>query len=59
MITKDSLKKDIDELPEDLLGQAGRFIHSLVRVPRERKPLSGYKLGGYFDKLSIREQPYE
>lgn len=59
MTTKDSIKKDIDQLPENLLGQVDRFIRSLIRPPRDLKPLSGYKLGGYFDKVSIREQAYE
>ena len=59
MTTRDSIKKEIDQLPENLLDQAGRLIHSLIRPPRDRKPLSGYKLGGYFDKVSIREQAYE
>ncbi|MEO6033898.1 MAG: hypothetical protein ABIQ35_01455 [Verrucomicrobiota bacterium] len=59
MINRDSLKQEIDRLPEDSLSQLERFLRSLARPLRERKPLSGYKLGGYFDKVSIRDQAYE
>ena len=59
MTTRDSIKKEIDQLPEDLLGQLERFLRSLTRPSRERKPLSDYKLGGFFDKISIRDQAYE
>jgi len=59
MTTKDSIKQQVDQLPEDLLGKVERFIQSLVRPARSRNPLSGYKLGGRFDKISIRENAYE
>ncbi len=59
MATRDSIKKEIDQLPENLLGQVDQLIRSLVRPPRARKPISGYKLGGHFDKVPIREQSYE
>ena len=30
MVTKEKLKKEIDELPQDLLKQVYQFIHSMT-----------------------------
>ena len=59
MATKESIKNEIDLLPDHLLEPLDRYIQTLIRIPRERAPLSGYKLGGHFDKVSIREEAYE
>lgn len=59
MATKETLKTDIDQLPEASLEAVDRFIKSLTRPPGDRAPLSGFKLGGHFDKVSIRDQAYE
>ena len=59
MRTKESIKNEIDQLPDHLLEPLDRYLQTLIRIPRDRKPLSGYKLGGHFDKVSIREQAYE
>ncbi|MDQ6632942.1 MAG: hypothetical protein M3Y82_14500 [Verrucomicrobiota bacterium] len=59
MTTKDFVKKEIDQLPENLVIEVDRFIKSLTRNRRDRKPLPTLKLGGQFDHVNIREQAYE
>jgi hypothetical protein len=59
MTTKEAIKKEIDQLPENLLGEVDRFIHSLLRARTNPKPLRSRKLQGRFDQVSIRKQAYE
>lgn len=55
MITKQKIKKEIDEIPDDLLEEIYQFINSL----KKKKNLHTFKLKGQFDELNIRQAAYE
>ncbi len=59
MTTKEKIKKDLDELPNELLEQVQQFIESVRRGNSNRKEVRSFKLGGQFDELNIRQRAYE
>lgn len=59
MITKDKLKKEIDELPEELLDQIYQFINSIKQDRQVKGKIRSFKLKGQFDDINIREKAYK
>ena len=59
MVTKEKLKKEIDELPQDLLKQVYQFIHSMKGKTVKKNRIRSFKLKGQFDDINIREKAYE
>lgn len=59
MSTKDFVKKEIDQLPENLVAEVDRFIKSLLRKRQNQPELPTVDLGGQLDHINIREQAYE
>lgn len=59
MTTKEKIKRQIDNMPEDLLEQVDKFIRSLKRRTKSKKFIKTYKLKGRFDNINIRERAYE
>lgn len=59
MITKDAIKKEIDELPDDLLENVYRIIRDIRSKKRRRKKIHSFKLGGQFDGIDIKKLVYE
>jgi hypothetical protein len=53
MITKDRLKKEIDELPEDLLDRIYQFINSIKQDRQVKGKIRSFKLNGQFDDINI------
>ena len=59
MVTKEKLKKEIDELPQDLLKQVYQFIYSVKWKTGKKSRVRSFKLKGQFDDINIREKAYE
>ena len=59
MTTKEKIKKDLDDLPNELLQQVHQFIKSVKRRNSNKKEIRSFKLGGQFDELNIRQRAYE
>ncbi|MGR3309573.1 MAG: hypothetical protein ACUZ77_02260 [Candidatus Brocadiales bacterium] len=59
MTTKGKLKKEIDELPQNLLDQVYQFINSIKEERPTKNRLRSFKLRGQFDDVNIREKAYE
>lgn len=59
MTTKEKLKKEIDELPQNLLEQVYLFINSIKEKRPTKNRLRSFKLSGQFDDINIREKAYE
>ena len=59
MITKEQVKQEIDQLPDDVMEQIYVFICSIKPKKSFKKPIRSFKLKGQFDKMDIRELAYE
>lgn len=59
MVTKEKLKKEIDKLPQNLLGQVYQFINSMKEKKRTKNRIRSFKLKGQFDDINIREKAYD
>ena len=59
MTTKEKIKKDLDDLPNELLEQIYQFIKSVRSSNSNKKEVRSFKLGGQFDNLNIRQRAYE
>ena len=57
---KESIKKEIEDLPENALERLYKFIRSLKNSkPDKSCDLPSYSLKGQFDDVDIRSQAYE
>ena len=59
MITKDTVKKEIDTMPDELLEEVYKFIHAVKGAKTKKGRIHTFKLNGSFDQLDIREKAYE
>ncbi|MEW6381180.1 MAG: hypothetical protein AB1611_16455 [bacterium] len=59
MITKDQLKKEIDELPENLLDRVYQAINLIKRDQQAKDKVRSFRLKGQFDNVNIREKAYK
>jgi hypothetical protein len=59
MTTKEKLKREIDQLNDDLIEDIYRIINDLKRKKTKKREIHTYKLGGIFDDLNIRQEAYE
>lgn len=59
MITKEIVKKEIDDLPEEMIKELYDFIHQIKRKTEVQKKLKTYRLKGQFDSINIRKLAYE
>jgi hypothetical protein len=59
MTTKERLKQEIDQMPEELVEELYKLIESSIKKKTKAKRLHTYKLGGAFDKKDIRKNAYE
>lgn len=59
MTTKELLKDEVEQLPDELLEEVHRFISRIKTNPPRKARLHTYKLRGSFDKLNIRATAYE
>ncbi len=60
MISREVLKKEIDELPEPALIELQQLIDVLIkRAAKKKVPPEPMSLGGRFDDVDIRKLAYE
>jgi len=59
MSTVEQLKKEIEDLPEDVLDELDQYIHDLRQREKPQKPLPVFHLKGQFDHKPIRDLAYE
>ena len=59
MITKKTLKAEIDKLPDNLLEEVYKFINAIKTTEPKRRTIHTFKLKGQFDNINIRESAYE
>jgi len=59
MITKDQVKREIDNLPEDKMDEIYNFLHYIRTRRAIKKKVPSFRLKGKFDDIDIRSQAYE
>ena len=60
MTTKELLKKEIDELPEELLVEVEQIIRNIEAKKMTKKSnRRSLHLKGAFDNINIRQKAYE
>lgn len=60
MTTKEHIKTEIDQMPDELVAKVHLFIKSLKKKENTKKvPFHTYKLNGAFDHVNIRRKAYE
>lgn len=59
MTTKEKIKKNIDELSDDLLEKVDQYINLIKADDSKKKKVRTFKLKGQFDKVNIRHSAYE
>jgi len=59
MVTRDKIKREIDNMPNDLLEKVHKYIGGLTSKKMTKKKFHTYKLNGQFDNINIRERAYE
>jgi ABC-type phosphate/phosphonate transport system substrate-binding protein len=59
MITKDRVKNEIDQMPDELVEKVYAFISDIKKPKKAEKTIHTYKLRGVFDRINIRKTAYE
>lgn len=59
MTTKEKVKKEIDELPNDLIEKVYKYINSLKINTKPKKKIHTFRLKGQLDNINVREKAYE
>jgi len=59
MIDKEAIKKELDSLPDDRLGEVYEFIHALKKKKKEGGRMRTFHLKGQFDDVDVRKRAYE
>ncbi len=59
MSTKEKIKEEIDQLPDNLVEEVYEFINSIKSTKKRDIKRHTFKLKGKFDSINIREQAYE
>lgn len=58
-VTKDDLKREIDNLPESVLARLHKFIGSLKKRKKKDEAFPTFNLNGKFDEINVRSEAYE
>ena len=59
MTTKEKVKREIDQMPEDALEKVHKYICSLRKKTIPGKKVHTFNLKGQLDDINIREKAYE
>jgi len=59
MVTREKIKREIDNIPNELLEKVHMYIGGLTSKKTTKKKFRTYKLNGQFDDINIRERSYE
>jgi hypothetical protein len=59
MTIKEKIKKDIDQLPNELIEQVQKYLNSIKPTPQKKKTIHTFHLKGEYDNINIRQKAYE
>jgi len=59
MNSKDRVKEEIDQMPEELIEKVYQFITDIKKEQKEKRKLPSFNLNGIFDHTDIRKSAYE
>ena len=59
MTTREKIKKNLDDLPDNLVEQVHQFIKSIKPKNSHKNKIRSFRLKGQFDSVNIRHQAYE
>jgi len=59
MTTKEKVIKEIDTMPDELVEEVYKFIHTVKGAKTKKARIHTFKLNGCFDRIDIREKAYE
>ena len=59
MNTKEKIKNEINNVPEEFLDDILKYLNNLKNVHKTKKNFSGLHLKGQFDNINIRQNAYE
>ena len=59
MTTKEKVKREIDQMPNDALEKVYKYISSLRKKTVQQKKVHTFNLKGQLDDVNIRERAYE
>jgi hypothetical protein len=59
MTTKEKVKREIDQMPNDTLEKVYKYICSLKKKTVQQKKVRTFNLKGQLDDVNIRERAYE
>lgn len=58
-VTKEDIKREIDNLPESVMNRLYKFIGSLKKRSKKSEAFPAFNLNGKFDDLDVRSEAYE
>ena len=59
MTTKEKVKREIDQMPNDALEKVYKYISSLRKKTVQQKKVRTFNLKGQLDDVNLREKGYE
>ncbi|MBI9039221.1 MAG: hypothetical protein JEY97_13890 [Bacteroidales bacterium] len=59
MVTKEKIKKEIDNLSEEFLEDILKYLKNLKNSQKTKKNIRRVHLKGQFDNINIRQKAYE
>ena len=59
MTTKEKVKRELDQMPNDALEKVYKYISSLRKKTAPKKKVRTFNLKGQLDDVNIRERAYE
>jgi len=58
MEIKDKIKKEIDQLPDELLYEVHKYLKKIKNQKSTRKRIRSIHLQGKYDNINIRQKAY-
>ncbi len=59
MKMKEKIKKEIDQMPEDLLYEVEKYLKTINKLKMQKRTIRKLHLHGEYDNLNIRQKAYE
>ena len=59
MKIKEKIKKEIDEMPDDLLYEVQKYLNTINKRKNRKSKIRKLHLKGQYDNINIRQKAYE
>jgi len=59
MTTKDKLKREIDQMSDDLIEEIYKIVNTIKAKKTRKRKIHTHRLHGSFDDIDIRTNAYE